>query len=598
MEIILFILFLLLVGQIASLGNRVRKLEQMLGHTAPATPLYSPADLAAMRDPNVGVAPGMTPLVPAGTAATTPSFTPAATSVPTGASAESQVMRFLKEDFLVKLGALLLLFAFGWGVSYAFANNWIGPIGRITLGLVTGLAFMAFATVWMKKQFHQAMIFLILGLGIFNLTIFAARFMYDLMNPFFAMVLMFVAVAYVAGISVLKNSQNVALAALMFGGIAPLFTAGEPSTLGLFSYLFLFVIGVMWVVYVRQWHALTFAALITVSLYSAPYLIGVGAIADAELILGLVFAQVFSALFFLFNGLTIVRSVSLQHEHIYTGLGIGFFITAWVLVPTQGLSETLVLSLWALLHFVVAGYFYFVRHNLPAFYLYGSVGLFFTAVATSLLFDGHTLTLAYTIQSGLVVLLAHLVIGRAELTSRLSFLFIGPGLLALSSITAPTWSAGVFHADFFVLLTFILSAGLTGLCIRVVPGLSPRTEVALVYRTLLYTAGAYFLMLVWLVAHATFASVDVAVTVSLLIFTACGLCLYIYGRSTNIAHYQYAGGVVIALVIGRLLLVDVWRMQLLERFITFFIIGGLLMSTAFYGRKQKSPTVQVPPAQQ
>jgi len=35
---------------------------------------------------------------------------------------------------------VLLLLALGWFVSYAFANNWIGPLGRITLGILFGLA--------------------------------------------------------------------------------------------------------------------------------------------------------------------------------------------------------------------------------------------------------------------------------------------------------------------------------------------------------------------------------------------------------------------------------------------------------------------------
>ena len=45
---------------------------------------------------------------------------------------------WIKEDWLMKLGALLLLIGFGWFATYAFLNNWIGPAGRISLGLGLG----------------------------------------------------------------------------------------------------------------------------------------------------------------------------------------------------------------------------------------------------------------------------------------------------------------------------------------------------------------------------------------------------------------------------------------------------------------------------
>jgi hypothetical protein len=39
-------------------------------------------------------------------------------------------------------------------------------------------------------------------------------------------------------------------------------------------------------------------------------------------------------------------------------------------------------------------------------------------------------------------------------------------------------------------------------------------------------------------------------------------------------------------VVARLLLVDVWSMELSGRVITFFVIGALLMSTAFLTKRK------------
>jgi uncharacterized membrane protein len=136
-------------------------------------------------------------------------------------------------------------------------------------------------------------------------------------------------------------------------------------------------------------------------------------------------------------------------------------------------------------------------------------------------------------------------------------------------------------------LTFVGTALLVGLFIRSLNRTDALFEVKLAYRTHIYTAAVYVLMLVWLVSNSLIDSRDLAITVSLIVFTVCGLASYVYGRTRSILHYQYAGGMVLAFVVGRLLLVDVWRMELLERFITFFMVGILLISTAFYGRKQK-----------
>ncbi len=67
----------------------------------------------------------------------------------------NQLISWVKEDWLLKLGALLLLIGFGWLVSYAFANNWIGPMGRITLGIMAGAVFILLGYWRIQKFIHQ-----------------------------------------------------------------------------------------------------------------------------------------------------------------------------------------------------------------------------------------------------------------------------------------------------------------------------------------------------------------------------------------------------------------------------------------------------------
>jgi len=43
---------------------------------------------------------------------------------------ESVVINWLKTDWPMKLGALMLLIGIGWATTYAFMNNLIGPYGK------------------------------------------------------------------------------------------------------------------------------------------------------------------------------------------------------------------------------------------------------------------------------------------------------------------------------------------------------------------------------------------------------------------------------------------------------------------------------------
>ncbi|MBI4021961.1 MAG: hypothetical protein HY372_01255, partial [Candidatus Andersenbacteria bacterium] len=45
------------------------------------------------------------------------------------------------------------------------------------------------------------------------------------------------------------------------------------------------------------------------------------------------------------------------------------------------------------------------------------------------------------------------------------------------------------------------------------------------------------------------------------------------------------GAVLLGFVVLRLLFIDVWKLALTGRIITFFLVGALLVSTAFLGRR-------------
>jgi uncharacterized membrane protein len=76
------------------------------------------------------------------------------------------------------------------------------------------------------------------------------------------------------------------------------------------------------------------------------------------------------------------------------------------------------------------------------------------------------------------------------------------------------------------------------------------------------------------------------VALGLFVYTVTGLVAYSYGRLHDRAEYRRAGFLLLAAVVLRLGLVDVWTMDLFWRIITFMVIGALFIATALFERQR------------
>jgi len=487
---------------------------------------------------------------------------------------------WLKQDALVKVGALLLLIALGWFVSYAFANNWIGPVGRITLGILTGLGIMVLGIVRITASPHQGGIFTVLGSTAVILTLFAARGIYDFFTPATALGLMFITVAFVAFVSVRYQREQLAIASLVLGAVAPLLTnVPAPDITGLSLYLLMLVAGTLWVVYLTRSSVLTPLALLIVALYGAPFL---ALPVSGDTLIALFFAFVFTALFFVTNVLSMLSSRKQtpagEQGHYITAIGTGIYLFAWVAVAAPVVWQTPLYLIWMLVFAVGAFAVYSMTNNRLPFYIYGSVALGLLAAATANEFEGAMLTIVYTIQLLTIILVADSLVMNSRVARKLAWLFVPLSLFALQHVVSPAWQTGIIHSDFFATLIVTLSLVIVG--IKLLPGGADDETTKTIAQALLIVGGAYVLTLIWLVFHGVMAD-GPATTFSLVTYTVLGLIFYVSGRKENNKSLTTIGIILIAGVVLRLLLIDVWTLQLEQRIILFFIIGVLLLSTAF-----------------
>lgn len=499
--------------------------------------------------------------------------------------ARGTFIHWISVDWPMKLGAFLILLGFGWLTTYAFLNDWIGPTGRILLGMVGGVGIMVLGN-WRVVRFRaQGAVLIGLGAAIFLVTTFAAREMYDFFTPLVALGMM-AFIAFFVGIAAWKHeSLSLGVIGLVAGGVSPLLTnASEPSFTGLFSYLFVLSLGIIWLASVRGWRILIFLSWLLAFLYSTPYF--VMGVSDADTPLAILFAGLFGALFYGIGMSAMIRSDERRSADLLTAGANALFLLLWIMAAIPDVLQSLTATGVALA-FAVGAFILFRATSLRSlFYIYASVAVGMLAAATAFELEGPALTIAYTIEAGIVSLLAAYVLNDYKLATKVGLLLGIPVLFSGESIGSYAWERGVFHGDFFVLLVLsgtLLTLGWVFLDAR--KTLHP--EIAKGFVRLYITFGSiYWFILLWLSIHAWIISQTTARMTTLIVYTIFGIGFYIVGMQKAIRGMQLTGEILFGVVVADLLFVEVWHMTIAGKIVTFLLIGTLLTSTIFLRKSE------------
>lgn len=499
-------------------------------------------------------------------------------------------VNWLKEDWLLKLGGLLLLIGFGWFTTYAFMHDWIGEVGRIMLGLLAGVLVLGLGSWRINKYLNQGGIFLVIGSAIILLVVFAARGMYEMFTPSIALIIMFMSTAYISLMSVKHNSFAVALSGLVLSAIAPLLTNSANNDFALFSYLIVVVLGTLWIVMIKkQWGNLIFASLVTVGLYSLPFISNPSRYADTESYL-LIFAYIFTAIFFVSSIINIL--VSKQDDiksFLFVAVGNGIFILSWILSFVTDELRGLTIAFWMVLFAVGAFVLFSITKIRECFYVYAGVAVAMLATATAVELNGAALTVAYIIEGAIIPLLVYVTTKELRASVIASFVLIAPVIMSVTNITGYFSSRFVFSGDFFVILLMAIVLVAVGIMYKNIKSTQKENvDINNIDNVFVIAGSVYAYILLWIAIHIGVDNYSSATTLSLIIFTIIGLVKYFYGISIGSKTLRNYGGLFLGLVVLRLLIIDVWSMNMSMKIIVFFLVGLLLMSTAFIGKKIKS----------
>lgn len=200
---------------------------------------------------------------------------PVVTNPPTADRARSaDIEQVIGQQWLSRLGIAAVLVGTAYFLKYAFDNRWIGPSGRISIGLAAGIAI----TIWsqgFRRRGHRffAHTLMALGVGILYLSLWAAYQLYHLLPASAAAIAMAVVTVATATLAVRQKAEILALFAATGGFATPMLLAtGENRQIQLFSYIALLDIAAIAVAAMRGWTRTVLLSFIgTLVLYSAWY---------------------------------------------------------------------------------------------------------------------------------------------------------------------------------------------------------------------------------------------------------------------------------------------------------------------------------------
>lgn len=171
--------------------------------------------------------------------------------------------------WLNRIGIVALLLAGSFFLKFAFDNDWIGPAGRVAIGLLTGSALIAFSQTLLKRGYSYFSDGIAgLGAGVLYLSLYAAHQLYHLVPSWAAFGGMIITTAAMMGLALGRDSQRIALLALAGGFITPaLLGSGVDAQVQLFSYLAVLNMGLQFFARRRDWDLLPPLALLATIAY-------------------------------------------------------------------------------------------------------------------------------------------------------------------------------------------------------------------------------------------------------------------------------------------------------------------------------------------
>jgi len=495
-----------------------------------------------------------------------------------------------------RIGIVALLIAVSYFLKLAFDNNWIGPSGRVAIGIALGALMMPWSS-WLLGRgysyFSEGIV--ALGEATLFLSVWAGCQYYTLYSKdvgFFAMILI---TAAMAAIALGRDSQRIAVLCLIGGYATPmLVSTGKDHQVVLFTYLLILGAGMLVMGERKDWYSLAPISFIGTQLYYWGWYSEFYHRAPSPLERTTVFATLF---FLLFATLPVLRAVkegvlgeldilvTTVNSFAYVGALYALF---W---PDDRWPFTLLILALAAGHIAVARVLPVAKDGKSALarYIFAGLGLTFATLAIPIRLEGKWITFCLSVEGAILVWS-----GFRALSGFLRQ--FGYVLLTISAFRVllfpPPAGAFLFNQRFGAYLLLIVCFGVALWAAREhmeETGSQEKNELGIFSVAINIYALVALSLEFWDYFGKASTQIDSSLAQHLslsVLWTVYATVLILVGVQQKSALLRWQALLLFGLVVVKVFLYDLASLDRAYRILSFFVLGSVLLVVSFlYTRK-------------
>jgi uncharacterized membrane protein len=594
---------------LGELTARVFRIEQALNPPPKIAP--APVDQGKIDDGNMvegrtdrpPLSPGSAPASPLPLTSPAPSPSRISSAVRSVPDLESRI----GSHWLNRIGISAVLIGVSYFLKFAFDNNWIGPTGRISIGVLAGIAIVIWSERFRSRGYRVFSYSLkAVGIGILYLSLYAAFQVYSLIPSGVAFVMMFAVTAATAVMAWTQDAEILAAFALIGGFTTPLLlSTGQNREAALFFYVAILDAGALAMVILKPWRRLLILSylgtlLLYVGWYSSFY-------DQSQLRLTVGFATLFFAIFAVAPLLarqgdsksSLSESVPLMLALVNAAI---YFLQIYVMYEA---IDTKVTAWFAL---ALAAVYIFLSRRTRARatsaeaarrvdLLHLGLAIGFITVAIPIRLDAHWITMGWFVEAAVLLWIAARIHSELLNVFATGALVLGVGRLLFFDnfyVTTPIFNTRMAtYAVAIAVLgavawygnrrtdeTGLKAAAISVVALNALALIALSREVADYYSHQMFklTPGGRWESSDW----TNWQHVKIArdFTYSAL-WMAYGAMLMVIGFWRRSAFVRWQALVLIAFTIGKVFLYDVSELDRGYRIVSFIVLGALLLAISF-----------------
>ncbi len=498
-----------------------------------------------------------------------------------------------------RIGIIALLFAVSYFLKLAFDNNWIGPAGRVTIGILLGALMLPWSQ-WLLSRGYSYFAEGIAGLGEATLfvSVWAGCQYYTLFSRGVGFAALVLVTIVMAALALWRDSSRIAFLSLLGGLLTPaLVSSGKNEQLVLFSYLLCLGVAALFIIWRKSWQLLLPLAFVGTQLYFWQWYDAFYTRAGF-LDCTLIFASLLFVLFAILPIARAFRRLDLRAMDLFLAFsnslayGVSLYVFLW---PDDRWPLTLIFLALAAAHILVASLLPespATASALPRL-LYTFLAISFFTFAIPIRLEHNAITLAFAIEGATLFWIGLRTI--SVLLRPTGYLLLGITAFRLLDQPPPAGTF-LFNERFgsYLLLVVCLGFSLWSARDSSDSQQSPRrTEMACLAIATNFFALLALSLEFWDYFGRVSSALDHALAQHLvlsILWTCYAGLLLLLGIQRHSPLLRWQALILLGIVVAKVFLFDLSFLARAYRILSFFILGSVLLAVSFFYQRKLAGT--------